>query len=186
MALPCLSSREHGACERINNLALLNADGSLDTTFNPGADTTVPGLALQSDGKLVAVGAFNTVGGQPRSRLARLSAPQTVQESLDVVTYTQGDSVIRWSRVGTAPELARPPQLEFSVKGGTYGLIGGVYRSPGGWRYTGYVPPKGMPFFLRATASASSGLYGGSSSLIRSTLLTYLDGNDGIFANGFQ
>src|SRR5713226_8448510 len=41
----------------------LNADGTLDTSFNPGADYLVNSLAVQADGKILAGGSFTTLGG---------------------------------------------------------------------------------------------------------------------------
>ena len=38
-------------------------DGSLDTTFNPGANGAVHALAVQPDGKILVGGAFTTLGG---------------------------------------------------------------------------------------------------------------------------
>jgi uncharacterized delta-60 repeat protein len=62
-----------------NNLARLNTDGSLDTSFNPNANGPVRSIALQSDGKIVVGGDFTSL--QPagatataRGRLARLNA----------------------------------------------------------------------------------------------------------------
>ena len=52
----------------------LNADGSLDTTFNPGAGSPVYSIALQADGKILVGGQFTTLAGQSRSRLGRLNA----------------------------------------------------------------------------------------------------------------
>src|SRR5437867_2700055 len=48
-----------------NRIARLNADGSLDTTFDPGAgfNDTVLALAIQPDGKMVAAGKFTSVNG---------------------------------------------------------------------------------------------------------------------------
>jgi uncharacterized delta-60 repeat protein len=59
-----------------NRFARLNADGGLDTTFNPGsgADGSVNVIVRQEDGKLLAGGAFANVNGVPRVRLARLNA----------------------------------------------------------------------------------------------------------------
>ncbi len=57
-----------------SNIGRLNANGSLDTTFNPGADYQVSVLAIQPDGKVVVGGAFNSLGGQPRGYLGRLNA----------------------------------------------------------------------------------------------------------------
>src|ERR1051326_2188479 len=44
------------------NIGRLNADGSLDMSFNPGADNWVFALAIQGDGKILAGGLFNTLG----------------------------------------------------------------------------------------------------------------------------
>jgi uncharacterized delta-60 repeat protein len=52
------------------DIARLNADGSLDPDFNPGA--RVESLAIQSDGRIVMGGSFLNVAGQKRSRIARL------------------------------------------------------------------------------------------------------------------
>ena len=60
-------------------LARLHPDGSLDTTFNPGADNIVQALALQPDGKILVGGSFTMLGGGGigttiRNRLGRLHA----------------------------------------------------------------------------------------------------------------
>jgi uncharacterized repeat protein (TIGR01451 family)/uncharacterized delta-60 repeat protein len=59
-----------------NHIARLNADGSLDTTFDPaaGADDTVYSIALQSDGKVLLGGAFKNVQTLSRNRIARLNS----------------------------------------------------------------------------------------------------------------
>ena len=44
----------------------LNADGTLDTSFNPGADVLVAALAVQADGKVVVGGGFTYLGGAAR------------------------------------------------------------------------------------------------------------------------
>jgi uncharacterized delta-60 repeat protein len=52
----------------------LNADGSLDTGFNPGGvNDWVNDIALQPDGKILIAGLFDEVAGQPRSNIARLN-----------------------------------------------------------------------------------------------------------------
>ena len=65
-----------------NRLARLNADGSLDTAFNPnvggGFTPQVNALALQADGRIVVGGGFTTVGTTARNRLARLNADGTL------------------------------------------------------------------------------------------------------------
>jgi uncharacterized delta-60 repeat protein len=64
----------------INRIARINADGSLDTTFNPGtgANFLISSVALQADAKILIGGGFTSYNGTPISRIARLlnsSAP---------------------------------------------------------------------------------------------------------------
>src|SRR5262245_61610977 len=63
-----------------NNIARLNADGGLDPSFASGlgADAEVSGLARQPDGKVVLIGSFRTVGGQPRALITRLNTDGSV------------------------------------------------------------------------------------------------------------
>lgn len=66
--------------ESIASLARLNADGTLDTGFDPGAGglplrshtTTVHALAWQLDGDILVGGWFQTPGSNGRSHIARL------------------------------------------------------------------------------------------------------------------
>lgn len=71
----------HGVAR--NNIARLNADGSLDTSFDPGtgADNTVNALLLQPDGKVVIGGRFLNVRGTAREYLARLNTDGTLDTS---------------------------------------------------------------------------------------------------------
>ncbi|NBV24849.1 MAG: hypothetical protein EBS05_23385, partial [Proteobacteria bacterium] len=57
-------------------VARLNPDGSLDLNFDPalGADDDVYALAVQSDGSILAGGAFTNFGGLGFSRIVRLTA----------------------------------------------------------------------------------------------------------------
>jgi uncharacterized delta-60 repeat protein len=61
-----------------NNIARLNADGTVDMTFNPHADYSVQSIALQPDGRILVGGNFITIDGQPRSKFARLNANGTL------------------------------------------------------------------------------------------------------------
>jgi uncharacterized delta-60 repeat protein len=56
-----------------NYIARLNADGSIDATFNPGANDVVNAIAIQADGKILVGGNFTTLGGQPRNSIGRLN-----------------------------------------------------------------------------------------------------------------
>ncbi len=63
-----------------NYIARLNADGTLDSSFNAGAGANNPvfSVALQPDGKILMGGAFTTVFGIQRNRLARLLSDGTL------------------------------------------------------------------------------------------------------------
>lgn len=69
-------------------VARINADGSLDTTFNPGAgaNNTIYGVAVQSDGKIIIGGDFTSYNGTAINRLARLNADGTIDSSFNVGT----------------------------------------------------------------------------------------------------
>jgi uncharacterized delta-60 repeat protein len=54
-------------------IARLNANGSVDVDFSPGAYTGVYSLALQPDGRILVGGNFTTLGGQPRNKIGLLN-----------------------------------------------------------------------------------------------------------------
>ena len=72
-----------------NNVARLNANGRLDTGFNPDANGVVHSVVVQADGKILLGGEFSTVGGTPRQGLARLNADGTLDAGFnpDVNAY---------------------------------------------------------------------------------------------------
>src|SRR6266404_2215872 len=55
-----------------NNIARLNADGSLDETWNPSANGALRQIIV-SGSNIFALGDFTNIGGEKRDRLARLS-----------------------------------------------------------------------------------------------------------------
>jgi len=76
----------HGVPRR--GLARLQADGSLDPSFDPGlgvahADSPgVHGLAIQTDGKILAAGWFACFNGVRRTHLARLNPDGSLDATL--------------------------------------------------------------------------------------------------------
>jgi uncharacterized delta-60 repeat protein len=66
-----------------NNIGRLNADGTPDSGFNPGADSQVRSLALQADGKILVGGSFATLGGQARNCIGRLNADGTLDPAFN-------------------------------------------------------------------------------------------------------
>ncbi len=67
------------------HIARLNPDGSLDTSFDPGAGTDSPvrHVLYQSDGKIVITGDFETVAGTSHPSLARLNNDGTLDTSFN-------------------------------------------------------------------------------------------------------
>ena len=67
------------------SVARLSADGSLDTSFNPGsgANGEVNDLALQPDGKIVIGGNFTQYNGVARERIARANPDGSLDTSFD-------------------------------------------------------------------------------------------------------
>jgi len=71
-----------------NNIARLNADGGVDATFDPNANSYVYALAVQPDGKIIIGGAFTGIaqnGGAsvPRKHLARLNIDGSADPTFD-------------------------------------------------------------------------------------------------------
>jgi uncharacterized delta-60 repeat protein len=81
-----------------NNIARLNEDGSLDTTFDPGTGTsgqpygTVKTIALQADGKIIIGGSFTSVNGVARTRITRLIGNQGCLIEFVNPTYTVNEN----------------------------------------------------------------------------------------------
>lgn len=68
-------------------IARLNVDGSLDTTFNPGLgpNGSVRTIALQRDGRILIGGLFTSVNGSARNYVARLNIDGSVDSSFNPV-----------------------------------------------------------------------------------------------------
>ena len=57
-----------------NYIGRLNADGSVDGTFNPGAGNIVNAVAMQADGAILAGGSFHHRGRRERHLAERRCA----------------------------------------------------------------------------------------------------------------
>ena len=70
-------------------LARFNPDGTLDASFDTGGtfafNSTVNSMALQADGKIVAAGIFDTIGGQTRKNIARFNSDGSFDPTFNVV-----------------------------------------------------------------------------------------------------
>ena len=67
-------------------IARLNSDGTLDSSFSVGSgfNSTVNSVAIQSDGKIVCVGAFSSYNETTRGRIARLNSDGTLDSTFAV------------------------------------------------------------------------------------------------------
>jgi uncharacterized delta-60 repeat protein len=68
-----------------NDIARINIDGSLDTSFNPGSgvDGALNAIAIQSNGKILIGGGFSTYNGVSRNGIARLNDDGSLDTSFD-------------------------------------------------------------------------------------------------------
>jgi len=138
-----------------NRIARLNADGTVDAGFNPGASrssssdaTDVNSLALQADGKILVGGYFTTLGGQPRNSIGRLNNTEPATQSL-----SYEGSTITWLRGGSGPEVWRTT-FESSTDGSNWTFLGTGVRIAGGWELAGVALPLPSGGFLRARGNA--------------------------------
>jgi len=99
-----------------NYIGRLNADGTLDTSFNPGASNYVSSLAVQADGRILVGGGFTTLGGQSRTNIGRLNADGT----LDTVFNPGADNSV----------LSLAVQADGKIlAGGNFTTLGGQNRN---------------------------------------------------------
>ncbi len=68
-----------------NRIARLHPDGSLDTSFNPGAgaNNTIFSMNVQTDGRIIIAGVFTSYQGISRNRIARLMSDGSIDTSFN-------------------------------------------------------------------------------------------------------
>ena len=103
-------------------VARLNANGTLDLTFDPGSglDGAISALALQADGKVVVVGDFATVGGETRRQVARLNANGAVDLTFDAGLGPNSSALA----VALLPSVGGAPQQ--ILVGGSFSTFNGT------------------------------------------------------------
>src|SRR5713101_7134290 len=149
-----------------NKIGRLNADGTLDTSFNPGANLAVLALAIEADGKILVGGNFTTLGGggtgtTPRRSIGRLTNTDAALEALTVAT---DGTTITWDRSSASPEVDRVT-FELSTDGINYTALATPTRIAGGWQLPGQDLPTRQNIFVRARGFYSTGESDGSDSI---------------------
>ena len=140
------------------NIGRLNPDGSVDSSFDPGANDVVREIALQADGKIVVGGSFTMLGGggsgtTSRLRIGRLSATGSLDTGFD-------------------PGANHDVQALVAAPDGTI-LLGGNFRMVGGGSGT---TTRNFIARLDAGGSVDTGFDPGANSSIYS-LAVQADGN---------
>jgi uncharacterized delta-60 repeat protein len=104
-------------------IARLNADGTLDTTFNPGSgvtgfNTSLNAIAVEPGGKILIGGDFNFVNDVQRQNIARLNADGSVDATFNAGVVTSDFS-------GVITDIVFQTDNKILV-GGYFNGIGGV------------------------------------------------------------
>ncbi|MDX2306572.1 MAG: hypothetical protein NW226_27425 [Microscillaceae bacterium] len=136
-----------------NRIIRLNADGSLDTGFNPGSgfNERVISLALQPDGKILAGGFFTSYNGITRNQITRLNANGSLDTSFDPGTSL--NDVVRSINIQPDGKI---------LAGGDFTFI--TRLNAGGSLDTGFDSGTGFDEFVRSITLQSDGkiLVGGN------------------------
>jgi uncharacterized delta-60 repeat protein len=148
----------------------LNADGSIDDSFNLGTDGEVFALQIQPDGKVLVGGFFLRVGSQTRNRLARLNNNTPVSQTLSA-----NQNAIVWSSDGAFPDFSSV-SFEQSTDGVNYTPLGSAARfeSSSNWILTGLSLPTNQNLFIRARGVLRTGQNNGSQAIIESVQNVFL------------
>ena len=104
-----VSLQPTGSTTRVaaNHYVRVNANGSVDTAFVPGAGGAsggqIAGMALQLDGKIVAVGTFADLGGTRTTNVARFYAEGTPDTTFSSSLDADGPVAAVLHRPDTSP-----------------------------------------------------------------------------------
>lgn len=162
------SLRPNGAAAATERhaIARLHPDGTLDAGFDPKANGTVHGVALQADGRVLAAGEFTTL--QPNEAPVATARSLFARLGNDVATRVlavPGFTEITWTYDGAAPAMELVT-FELSTDGTNWTPLGVGTRPtpPVGWQLAGLsLPASGT---IRARGHTLGGIYNGSGGLI--------------------
>lgn len=106
-----------------HNIARLNEDGSLDTSFRPNPNGTVSAIAIQTDKKILVGGNFSALAGASNiGHLARLETSGTRDSNFNPnVTGFDPSTTVLSIAIQSAP-AAQPEKI----------IVGGIFANAGG------------------------------------------------------
>jgi uncharacterized delta-60 repeat protein len=144
-------------------LARFLADGRVDASFNPGADSNVSTVLVQPDGRIVVGGAFRRLGGgtatTPRNRIGRLLPDAPAPAAPDAPSGLTGTSAGQTVNLSwTAPAGGGQPTA-YLVEAGSAPGLADVVVLPTGTAATAFstsVLPTGQ-YYLRVRAMNAAG-----------------------------
>ncbi|MFT3782596.1 MAG: hypothetical protein QM790_11330 [Nibricoccus sp.] len=131
-----------------NGIARLNADGSLDPSFEPGRgfDGAVECLVMQNDGRILAGGSFSSFDTVARDLVVRLNNNGTLDASFNADSRINGIT------------LALAPQSDGSIiAGGTFSAGAVVRFGAGGMLDSNFTAPFESPAVVYALAAQPDG-----------------------------
>ncbi len=120
-----VSLQPTGSAARVaaNHYARINANGTLDTAFAPGAGGfsggAITGMALQNDGKIIAVGTFADIGGAHTTNVARFHPEGPADTSFSGSLDADGPVSAVLIRPDTAPVATQGNGLAWLNNDGT-------------------------------------------------------------------
>ena len=154
-----------------NRIARLDPVTGEADFFDPNANNLVTAIMVQPDGKVLAGGSFtgaNSIGGQTRTLIARLS-----NDSAALQTLSATQSTITWTRGGSSPHLARVT-FESSPDNTNYTLLGSGAASGSNWSLTGLNLPVAQNIYIRARGYYRGGVFNSSESITESVRNVFL------------
>jgi uncharacterized delta-60 repeat protein len=135
------------------------------------ASNNVAGLAIQPDGKVIAVGDFLKVANQDRVHMVRfLSNSKAASRVLEADT---NGTWVAWTLSGSCPQVWQA-RFESSSDGTNWTSLGVGVWTNGAWKLSGLSLPLYETFYIRARGLYTTGMFNGSQSIMQSVRQFYL------------
>ena len=174
-----------------SNIARLNSDGSVDSSFDPGAGvvaenfSTVNTVALQPDGKVLIGGFFTNFNGMPRRHVARLGSNGSLDATFAPTVDVTGAGILAGVNSVVVDSSGR------ILLGGDFTGVNGLARTniarinSNGSVDTSFDPGTGADFAVNTLAVQANGkvVIGGFFTRVNGTARNYvarLNSNGGV------